>query len=303
MRRSEILIIWLIMAIASHPAVLLSEDENREGSPLLTVSANRFGSAFELITLDVHGENAKLVLPIRSEAENPCWSPDCRRIAYRSHKSGQFQLYVYDFDADKEVNFTNTSSGEYEPTWAPDGKKMVFTSRRTGTHELFVVNADGSNPINVTNNPGFDSDPTWSPDGTRIAFGSNRGGAWRLYVMDADGSNLRDVLGHTLAGWTGPNWSPDGNQIVYVGPKNGSLQIFVVNVDGKGAEAITDSPGANAWPAFSPDGRYIAYIHYDAGPEKTGEQGTLMMFDVETLANTTVAPAGMRCHSRLSWKP
>ncbi|HEV3007300.1 MAG TPA: hypothetical protein VGX78_22710, partial [Pirellulales bacterium] len=72
---------------------------------------------------------------------------------------------------------------------------------------------------------------------------------------------------------------------------------------GKGAEAITDSSGANAWPAFSPDGRYIAYIHYDARPEKTGEQGTLMVFDVEALTNTRVAPAGMRCHSRLSWKP
>jgi Tol biopolymer transport system component len=110
-------------------------------------------------------------------------------------------------------------------------------------------------------------------------------------------------IGHTLNGWTGPSWSPDGNQIAYVGAKNGSLQIFVVNVDGKGAEAITASPGANAWPAYSPDGRYIAYIHYEARPEKTGEQGTLMLFDVEALTDTPIAPAGMRVHSRLSWKP
>jgi tol-pal system beta propeller repeat protein TolB len=302
MRRPAALIKWLMMAIAAGPAALLADDD-AETEPLLLVSANRFGSTFELLTLDVHGENAELALPIRCAAENPCWSPDCSKIAYRSHKSGQFQLYLYDFDRGEEINLTKTASAEFEPTWSPDGKKMVFTSKRTGNHDLFLMDADGSNPVNLTNNPGFDSDPTWSPDGKKIAFGSSRGGFWRLYVMDTDGSNVRDVLGHTLDGWTGPNWSPDGTQIVYVGPNNGSLQIFVVSAEGKGEQAVTDTPGGNAWPAFSPDGRYIAYIHYDTRPENAGEQGTLMVYDVETLKHTPVAPDGMRCLSRLSWKP
>lgn len=302
MRRSAALMMSLVSAIVAWPVPLLGDDEDASSEPLLTVSANRFGSAYELVTLDVHGENAELVLPTRFAAENPSWSPDGRKIAYRSRKSGQDQLYVYDFDRGEELNFTKTSTRECEPTWSPDGKQMIFTSNRTGNYELFVANADGSNPINLTNNSAFDSDPAWSPDGKKIAFGSSRGGVWRLYVMDADGSNVRDVLGHTLDGWQGPDWSPDGTQLVYVGSNNGSLQIFVVNADGTGAQPITDTPGANAWPAFSPDGHYIAYIHYDARPEKSAEQGTLMVYDVETLEHTTVAPEGMRCHSRLSWK-
>ncbi|HEV3343786.1 MAG TPA: hypothetical protein VG125_25660 [Pirellulales bacterium] len=300
MRRSAMLVVGLVAAIST---VSLGEDEDQESSPLLTVSANRFGQTFELVTLDVRGENAELVLPFRAAAENACWSPDCRKIAYRSHKSGEHQLYVYDFGRGEEFNFTKTATGEFEPTWSPDGKQMIFTSKRTGNHELFVANADGSNPVNVTNDAAFDSDPTWSPDGKKIAFGSSRGGVWRLYVMDADGSNVHDLLGHALDGWQGPNWSPDGTQIVYVGPHNGSLQIFVVSADGKGEQPITDSPGGNAWPAFSPDGRYIAYLHYDSRPENSGEQGILMVYDVETLTHTAVAPEKMRCLSRLSWKP
>jgi tol-pal system beta propeller repeat protein TolB len=303
MRRSAVLILGFVAAISAEPTALLGDDEDGESAPLLAVSANRFGPTFELVTLDVRGENAELVLPFRSAAENPSWSPDCRKIAYRSRKSGEDQLYVYDFDRGEEVNFTKTSTRECEPTWSPDGKQIIFTSHRTGNYELFVARADGSNPVNLTNDPGFDSDPSWSPDGKKIAFGSARGGAWRLYVMDADGSNVRDVLGHTLNGWQGPNWSPDGTQLVYVGPHNGSLQIFVVSADGKGEQAVTDGPGGNAWPAFSPDGRYIAYLHYDARPENSGEQGTLMVYDVETLTHTPVAPQGMRCLSRLSWKP
>jgi Tol biopolymer transport system component len=121
--------------------------------------------------------------------------------------------------------------------------------------------------------------------------------------MDADGSNVRDVLGHALGGWTGPNWSPDGSQIVYVGPNNGSLQIFVVSADGTGAQPITDSraPAANTWPAYSPDGRYIAYAHYDT--PQHDEKGTIMVYDVETLEHRPVAPGGMRTYSRVSWKP
>jgi tol-pal system beta propeller repeat protein TolB len=300
MRRSLALVLAFVMATATWPVVVLG-DEEAESVPLLAVSANRFGSTFELVTIDIHGENAELVLPIRSAAENPCWSPDLRKIAYRSNKSGQLQLYVYDFDRGEETNVTNTASGEHEPTWSPDGKKMLFTSQRTGNHELFVMTADGSNPVNLTNNPGFDSDPAWSPDGKKIAFGSDRGGSWRLYVMDADGSNLRDVLGQTLYGWTGPNWSPDGSQIVYVARNNGSLQIFVVSADGSGAQPITNTTGPNTWPAFSPDGRYIAYIHHDS--PRNDEKGTLMVYDVETLEHTPVAPEGVRAYSRVSWKP
>lgn len=300
MQRFLALLVGFFMATAAWPADLLADDEG-ESLPRLAVSSNRFGSAFELVTIDIHGEHAELVLPFRCEAENPCWSSDLRKIAYRSKKSGQLQLYVYDFDRGEETNLTKTTSGEHEPTWSPDGKKLVFTSQRTGNHELFVIAADGVNPVNLTNNPGFDSDPAWSPDGKKIAFGSNRGGAWRLYIMDVDGSNVRDVLGHALGGWTGPNWSPDGAQIVYVGPSNGSLQIFVVSANGTGAQPITDTPGPNTWPVFSPDGRYIAYIHHDT--HQNDEKGTLMVYDVETLEHTPVAPGGMRTYSRVSWKP
>jgi Tol biopolymer transport system component len=302
MRRTLALILGFVISTVAGSSVTLADD-NLEVEPLLAVSTNRFGPTFELVTIDVHGEHAELVLPFRCEAENPCWSPDLRKIAYRSKKSGQLQLYVYDFDRNEETNVTKTSSGEHEPTWSPDGNKMLFTSQRTGNHELFVVNADGSNPVNLTNNSAFDSDPAWSPDGKKIAFGSSRGNQWRLYVMDADGSNVRDVLGHALGGWTGPNWSPDGSQIVYVGPNNGSLQIFVVSADGTGAQPITDSraPAANTWPVYSPDGRYIAYAHYDT--PQHDEKGTLMVYDIETLEHRPVAPGGMRTYSRVSWKP
>lgn len=77
----------------------------------------------------------------------------------------------------------------------------------------------------------------------------------------------------------------------------------MVNADGKGAQAITEGTGANTFPAYSPDGAYIAYIHYDTRPENAAKGGTLMVYDVESLAHTPLAPEGMHCSvSRLAWK-
>ena len=128
MRRSFALVLDFVVATIAWPAILLGGDE-ADSPPLLTISANRFGSTFELMTIDVHGQNAELVLPDHCAAENPCWSPDVRKIAYRSKKSGQLQLYLYDFDRGEETNLTQTFSGEHEPTWSPDGQSLYFVRR------------------------------------------------------------------------------------------------------------------------------------------------------------------------------
>lgn len=72
--------------------------------------------------------------------------------------------------------------------------------------------------------------------------------------------------------------------------------------DGSNPVNLTNNPGFDSDPAWSPDGHYIAYIHYDM-PQGADEKGTLMVYDVETLEHTPVAPEGMRTYSRVNWKP
>jgi Tol biopolymer transport system component len=295
-----------LLAAVACPASFVDADEPAESLPLLTVSANRFGPVFELVTLDISGRNAKLELPDRGEATDPFWSPDGRKLAFRSGRFGPLQACLFDVDRGEVVNLTKTAGNEHQPVWSPDGKRILFTSQRTRNTEIFVMNGDGSNPVNLTNHPGWDSDPSWSPDGELIAFGSSRLGGARLYVMNADGSNVRDLLGRSLAGLVGPSWSADGKQLLYTGPDgNGSLQIFVVNADGKAAEPLTDGPGFNGYAVFSPDGRYVAYVHFDRPIEQAKEGGTLMLYDLETLTHTPINPDGMRCcaSSKIVWKP
>jgi TolB protein len=119
---------------------------------------------------------------------------------------------------------TNTQAYEWEPTWSPDGQHIAFTSNRDGNWDIYTVNADGSNVTRIVNNAAYDWQPAWSPDGSQILFTSDRDGAWQIYT--------------TLAPDASAGVSPDGSNV----------------------HRLTNYPGDNRDPAWSPDGQRIAFV-------------------------------------------
>ena len=101
------------------------------------------------------------------------------------------------------------------------------------------------------------SQPTWSPDGTRIAF--TRYG--QIHVIDANGRNDRRLTKREPGlHWPGslPAWSRDGTRIAFSGTRN----LFTVRVADGSLTPLTRSSESwrlNVTPAYSPDGRTIAF--------------------------------------------
>ena len=158
---------------------------------------------------------------------------------------------------------------------APRTAKIAFTSFRGGNDDIYLMDADGKNQRNLTNHPGFDYSPAWSPDGRRIAFYSQRPEGSGLYVMDADGKNQRYL---TPAGQHNPpaEWSPDGNKIALTWEVEGldgegfdgvgdgkQFDIAVIDANGGIPRNLTNHPGEDACPTWSPDGKQIAF--YSSG--------------------------------------
>jgi TolB protein len=279
-------------------------DEPNANLPRPTLTANRAGKGSELITLDVKGNDIHRVETGTGGSADPSWSRDGRQLLFIT--GAQPQIYLVGAAAGKPINLTNSASPDQHPGWSPDGKNVVFTSLRDGNHEIYVMDADGKGPVNLTRNPAFDSDPSWSPDGKRILFTSNRQEGFRLYVMGTDGANVRLLVDRNLGGWVYPAWSPDAQQVIFGGAQpDGTWQIFVANADtGQGVEQLTEGAGMNGYASWSPDGRYIAYLHFDQRFDQSPEGGKLMILDLETLAHTEVAPDGLRCGaSRIAWVP
>ena len=125
-------------------------------------------------------------------------------------------------DGSGQRNLSQHPRSDYSPAWSPDGATIAFASDRDGDpNEIYVMDADGSNQVRVTDNPGIDEYPTWSPDGTRIAFHCTMGG------VNSNGT--------------------------------GDFEICVVSRDGSGLHRLTDTPGENTQPDWSPDGEWIVF--------------------------------------------
>jgi Tol biopolymer transport system component len=204
----------------------------------------------------------------------PAWSPDGTQIVFASYRDGDSDLYVMDADGGNVEQLTDVGTGawDHNPTWSPDGTRIAF--RRTlcisCNSYIYVMDADGGNvhqPMDAGN--WSDTSPTWSPDGTRIAFARFQDGYAALYVMGADGTNvqqLTDVPGIDDS----PAWSPDGTRIAFRSNRDGDgdldevgddgdFDIYVMDTDGGNLKQLTDVPGVDYKPTWSPDSSRIAF--------------------------------------------
>ena len=132
----------------------------------------------ELYVVNADGSGKRALSRTAHFASPPAWSPDGRKIVFRSVRHRNQDIYVMNADGTGERRLTRHPADDRDPAWSPDGRKIAFVSdrdrSRDGVSEIYVVNADGSGERRLTHNVRPDSSPAWSPDGRKIAFASRR---------------------------------------------------------------------------------------------------------------------------------
>jgi TolB protein len=139
----------------------------------------------QIASVNLKGEDLKILAPSAGINGWPAYSPDGRHIAFASSRDGDFEIYVMSTDGENLRRLTHSRGRDLRPAWSPDGQRIAFTSSRDGNEEIYVMAADGAHPRNLTHHPDRDDFPAWHPDGRHLVFVSERDGGSDLYRLDA----------------------------------------------------------------------------------------------------------------------
>jgi TolB protein len=238
----------------------LAFTSDRDGERMSGTVQNR--SVKEIYISDYDGQNQQRVTVGRTLNAFPAWSPNARSLAYVSWRRGQPNIFVSNiYDGTLDELTKGAEVGEnYLPAFSPDGTRIAFSSTRAGNSEIYVANRDGSNPRRLTNSPAIDTTPTWSPTGNEIAFTSDRSGSPQIYIISADGlGTVQRITAESYA--DRPTWGPAPyNEIAFESRTGARFDIKILDVNTRQVKQLTFGEGSNESPAFSPNGRHLAFM-------------------------------------------
>lgn len=167
---------------------------------------------------------------------------------------------------------TSDPGNEYDPALSPDGERLAYVARGPdGATRIFVKPTHGGSVTQITNGNGHDTAPAWSPDGAHVAYAHMDDGQCVIRIADAFGTSSRAAGPCGSRETLKMSWSADGRRLAIAARKNnnsGPFRIELVDLESGARQPVSDPPEGivgDDSPAFSPDGRSIAFLRSISG--------------------------------------
>jgi Tol biopolymer transport system component len=162
------------------------------------------------------------------------------------------------------------------PRFSPDGKRLAVTTIGLGRVDIQLYDLERETWTNLTSGVEKDFyDAAWSPDGQFLVFGSFNGLFW---ARSNGAAQPKQLIGKQLQ--QEPSIAPDGKHVAFIEAIGGNLQIFTAPLEVSNGELragpqepFLKSTFSDTWPAFSPDGKWLAYQSNSSGADEVYVRG------------------------------
>jgi Tol biopolymer transport system component len=238
--RSSYFQLWSITATGGAP-VLLPTNTTSATNPFAFHHSGRMGFVDSSENWNIwrytieQGRLGSKTLLISSSGRNhdPRFSPDGKRIAFISDRSGTFEIWVVDADGSQPKQLTHVNGAWLNSlSWSPDGKTIAFDARPRGHAAIYSIPVNGGDMTILDDTAVEQRMPGWASNRKSIYFNSVRDGAVAIYLKDLIAGTIVRVSEHEM--YTVAE-SPDGRALYY---SDRSGRLFGANPDGSGARPL-----------------------------------------------------------------
>jgi Tol biopolymer transport system component len=230
---------------------------------------------------------------VNSFAAPVSWSGDGNRLAFTRADGA---LYATTANGNGVIQLAPAGTS---PIWSDDGETVAFLVDESAAHQatccyinVFVARSDGSGITRVTDLFGL-MRYDLSADGGTIAYEQDV--TSHVFAIRADGTGLQPIAPPGICCPQFPSLSPDGTKVTYFAYPDGQTdgtpgyEIFVSPTDGSGpAIDVSNNPGDDWWPVWSPDGTRIAFI--SSAPGGFFTPGRLHVVNVDGTGEKNLTP-------------
>ena len=193
---------------------------------------------FDIYISDLSGKIVKQLTNSPGYDAEAVVSPDGKKIAFTSTRSGDLELWTMDIDGTNLKQITNGLGYDGGSFFSHDSKKLVFRSSRPKT-EKDIAEYKALLKENVVA-------PT----------------EMEIYTCNIDGSNLKQITHLGKANWA-PYFHPSDKKIIFSSNHHSTrgydFQLYMIDIEGENLEQITWESEFNAFPMFSPDGKKLVF--------------------------------------------